>query len=471
MEKTQQPELPDGAASACHRPAAPFALSMMLDESKGGAGGECGKFVLPKVALRKVAPKPLFDIAHSSLHLCACAWYMQNFDGSAYLIKPPTQMLRFVDALRYHKPTEDERSEWNISSSTERLCLHVLNDILLICGARRGFRFNSQDINSFRALSEKLETQFALLDQTFRTLPFEVTKYKFADLKRIEDDTQFFQLACKSKCPSVEIPSHLRFQEEEAVRWRAMQFQWHAREYVVTFSKLRETILCVRERLKHYMDSRKITIDSTDLGDAGNTLGHSCVALLEAEFEAKVHQPFPAFLFVLIQKYHREYREEETPWTPESTEPPVDSIAQFSLYLSGILVQRAPLTVLELRSMEVMLQVLKISYDVDYELLTIELVGVWRGNAPHSHHSNNCGQAHRHNQPSVPGGALTHSILSSLLYDFLATVRELRLVPRQKELMQPHTNPRRARRAHSKENGAAASGQQQQQQCSSSSFR
>lgn len=79
---------------------------------------------------------------------------------------------------------------------------------------------------------------------------------------------------------------------------------------------------------------------------------------VEAEFEAKVHHPFPAFLFVLIQKYHCEYREEETQWTTESTAPPVDSIAQFALFISEILVRRAPLTVCEMRSMEVMLQVL-----------------------------------------------------------------------------------------------------------------
>lgn len=79
---------------------------------------------------------------------------------------------------------------------------------------------------------------------------------------------------------------------------------------------------------------------------------------VEAEFEAKVHQPFPTFLFVLIQKYHCEYREEETQWTTESTAPPVDSIAQFALFISGILVHRAPLTCREMRSMEVMLQVL-----------------------------------------------------------------------------------------------------------------
>lgn len=79
---------------------------------------------------------------------------------------------------------------------------------------------------------------------------------------------------------------------------------------------------------------------------------------VEAEFEAKAHHPLPAFLFVLIQKYHREFREEEMQWTTESTEPPVDSIAQFALFLSSTLVHRAPLTVREMRSMEVMLQVL-----------------------------------------------------------------------------------------------------------------
>lgn len=66
------------------------------------------------------------------LWLSAClVLHGQNFDESAYLIKPPTQMMRFLDALRYHKPTDDERNELNISSSTERLHLHALNDVRL----------------------------------------------------------------------------------------------------------------------------------------------------------------------------------------------------------------------------------------------------------------------------------------------------------------------------------------------------
>lgn len=79
---------------------------------------------------------------------------------------------------------------------------------------------------------------------------------------------------------------------------------------------------------------------------------------VEAEFEAKAHHPLPRFLFVLIQKYHREFREEEMQWTTASTDPPVDSIAQFALFIASTLVHRSPLTARELHSMEVMLQVL-----------------------------------------------------------------------------------------------------------------
>lgn len=56
-------------------------------------------------------------------------WQWQNFDETAYNVKPPTQMLRFIDALRYHKPTPEESETLNLSSATERIYLHVLNDV------------------------------------------------------------------------------------------------------------------------------------------------------------------------------------------------------------------------------------------------------------------------------------------------------------------------------------------------------
>ena len=38
-------------------------------------------------------------------------------------------MLRFIDGLRYHKPTPEESEKLNLSSATERIYLHVLNDV------------------------------------------------------------------------------------------------------------------------------------------------------------------------------------------------------------------------------------------------------------------------------------------------------------------------------------------------------
>jgi hypothetical protein len=60
-----------------------------------------------------------------------CCW--QNFDETAYNVKPPTQMLRFIDGLRYHKPTPEESEALNLSSATERIYLHVLNDVRSGC--------------------------------------------------------------------------------------------------------------------------------------------------------------------------------------------------------------------------------------------------------------------------------------------------------------------------------------------------
>lgn len=81
----------------------------------------------------------------------------------------------------------------------------------------------------------------------------------------------------------------------------------------------------------------------------------------------------------------------------------------------------------------------KVSYRVDYELLTLELVGVWRGGCSRVNDATSSAYTNG-------GGAVTHGALSALLYDFLSTVRELRLVPRQKELLLPQSRSRRARR-------------------------
>lgn len=156
------PPPPLESATPLPRRAAPFALAMLAvtkSAPNGGDGDGCTMFAMPNVVLRKVAPQPIFAVRavyvywrsyqlglrYASISgvtdpICPPIQFLQNFDDDAYAIKPPTQMMRFLDALRYHKPTDVERCELNISSSAERLHLHHLNDVRtrasrLLCSA------------------------------------------------------------------------------------------------------------------------------------------------------------------------------------------------------------------------------------------------------------------------------------------------------------------------------------------------
>ncbi|KAJ0410472.1 hypothetical protein ATCC90586_000642 [Pythium insidiosum] len=134
-------------------PPPPISLAMLLNERRNRVPSPHSEMVASGVALlRKSAPKPLFA----------------NFDEKAYCIRPPTQMMRLVDALRFHKPTEDERAQLNLCSSTERLSLHQLSDLLLVCGGRKGFRFASAEIQRLRQTSDDIALLLQVLKLSFR---------------------------------------------------------------------------------------------------------------------------------------------------------------------------------------------------------------------------------------------------------------------------------------------------------------
>ncbi|CEG47981.1 uncharacterized protein PHALS_05464 [Plasmopara halstedii] len=380
-----------------------------------------GRFVLPDVALRKVVKKPIFE----------------NFDDAAYHVKPPTQMLRFIDGLRYHKPTPEESEALNLSSSTERIYLHVLNDILLMCGARKGARFSSQDVNKLRIIAEGLDARYKELDGTFRSLPAEVMRYRLFEVKRLEDDPSHFEfLSNRSRKSLVGLEL---LDPEDQVRRQAFHFQWLARQYVVIFAQLKTAMQQIRKRVQNDMAALG-SISAPTLADINDAV--------EAEFEAKTHRPFPMFLYILIQKYHRELRNQCTPWTVNSKDPPVDSIAHFSLYLSNVLLQPIPMTSVELFSIQELLQIIKAEFQVDYRLMILVVTKVVQADgqvlvntsSPSNPYNVFNGlndlkcRSNSYRRQNVVR-VLTQKTLGSLLFAFLTTVRELRLVPHEKELL------------------------------------
>lgn len=229
----------------------------------------------------------------------------------------------------------------------------------------------------------------------------------------------------------------------------------------------------------------------------------SVCCAVEAEFEAKTHHPFPVYLHVLIQKYHREHRQKPEPWSLDSLVPPVDSIAHFALYLSDLLLQHspAPSTATELLSLQVLLQVVyvclgatvtqvfimptpltiwfvylpstrKVQFHVDEQKMALQvtrvetaggrvlvnpavpaepcfpqdglIVEAWTSSSSSSTSSNTSSDSSSGvSEASV--GVLTHGALTTLLFGFLTTVRELRLVPRDKDLLKRRRQARPAR--------------------------
>ncbi|OWZ13171.1 hypothetical protein PHMEG_00013559 [Phytophthora megakarya] len=349
------------------RPASVFQLA-------GAATTRSGRFVLPDVALRKVVKKPIFE----------------NFDESAYDVKPPTQMLRFIDGLRYHKPTPEESEALNLSSATERIYLHVLNDILMMCGARKGARFSSLDVNRLRIIAEGLETRYEAVDETFRSLPTEVMRYRFPGIKKVEDDSSHFEFLSNRRRNSL---------------LKALV----GMEGLDPEDQLKAVMQEICDRVQKDMATSGALTAPTlaDINDA-----------VEAEFEAKTHRPFPTFLFILIQKYHRERRNENSP---------------------------APMTAAELHSVQVLLQVVKAEFQVDYHAMVLVVTKVLRADGQVivntsassclDRRTNGVDRPSKTHRRDGDVRVLTHDALGLLLFGFLTTVRELRLVPREKELL------------------------------------
>lgn len=293
-------------------------------------------------------------------------------------------MMRLIDALRYHKPTDEERTALNISSSVERLYLHTLSDVrhcflavrnrlslhlhlnescanqvpilaqlLLVCGARKGFRFNSLDILTIRQIASELDTHYQELNAAFCALPLEVSNYRFLTVKRVEDEARFYAWIQRQECGHdpitiAMIEAAADGNDELRIRWHALYFQWLARAYMRSYARLRDIILAVQVRHQQFLSKAKNVTD-----DFASSLGGE-----EVEYEVKAKNPFPQFLYVLIQKYHHEQRNTENDWSDECSQPPVDSIAQFAIYLSSLVWQASPLTMAQLQSMDQLLQVL-----------------------------------------------------------------------------------------------------------------
>ncbi|RHY89879.1 hypothetical protein DYB37_001597 [Aphanomyces astaci] len=307
-----------------------------------------------------------------------------NLDETAMEYKPATAKMRLLDALRYHKPTIEEQLNYNLPGSMERLSMHKLNDVMSVCLARKGKRFTSLQIQSLSLLLAELTGVFDAVDTAFKSLSPAVCRYK----------------------PTASISTPPASDGDVEVHNAALAFHVLCNTYISLFHRLKDLVVDIRAYSVVARGLMEVPLDDSD----------------DSEFDAKAKAPFPTFLFVLIQKYRRERADYAVldekasstpplpthPWWPTDSHPPLDSLAQFALFLAAVLVQRMPFLKVELEGMMVLLQVLKVDHTAMEDSLHVNLHGDQRSNY----------------------------VLSRSIFEFLSTVRELRSIPKRKDLLE-----------------------------------
>lgn len=83
--------------------------------------------------------------------------------------KNMTERMRAVDDVRMRTPTEIECSNLNIPN--DRLNLHSVQSLLLLCGGCVGIRFTSEELQQLVSLSRACETLYTQVDCLFKSLP------------------------------------------------------------------------------------------------------------------------------------------------------------------------------------------------------------------------------------------------------------------------------------------------------------
>lgn len=149
----------------------------------------------------------------------------------------------------------------------------MLAQILVVCGARKGFRFSSGDIVRLRAVADSLDAYYRAVDDAFRELPADVVRFRFTDATRLEDDVGNFARLCDHRKNGCIVANGKvdNVGSQDAVRRQAFQFQWLARQYVVAFARLRNAVLEIRLRLDETTKTPPVAPTLADLNDPGSS--------------------------------------------------------------------------------------------------------------------------------------------------------------------------------------------------------
>jgi uncharacterized protein YacL (UPF0231 family) len=143
---------------------------------------------------------------------------------------------------------------------------------MIICGARRGYRFDSMDINRLRHFAEILEAQYIFVDHLFQTISKPVLQFRFHNINKIQDDIiqltqveEFLNVHQEQQMDSRNTTrSYSHLLQTMEIPFQAFHFQYQAQKYIKTFHEYKDSILQIRQRHQELQQEQFLEISSTN---------------------------------------------------------------------------------------------------------------------------------------------------------------------------------------------------------------
>lgn len=95
--------------------------------------------------------------------------------------KTPTIRIREIDNYRIHIPILEEREQYKIPQSYDRLILTDHVNIMILCGGYAGVHFSPEEMNEIIFLSAEFDNKFKILENYFNTLTTSQKSYVIKD--------------------------------------------------------------------------------------------------------------------------------------------------------------------------------------------------------------------------------------------------------------------------------------------------
>ena len=123
---------------------------------------------------------------------------LKIFDPELQCLQSFDDRMRFIDSVRRYLPIPSETVDLNLPD--ERLNLHEMQHILLMCGGYKGVRFTQTELFHVQDVSKALVKAFEYLENEYERHPSRIKKMKLEEVQWITHDAVYPKLVCQIPC-------------------------------------------------------------------------------------------------------------------------------------------------------------------------------------------------------------------------------------------------------------------------------